>query len=148
MSQKPSKRLRLKDTHPTMVKLNQVLDLADKLGVSVSVENFVTLLHDAENQTVFYMEDADHNGEPVTDFPPALEFNVFMDNPAYLAWEKQETEKRDQERAEAIRLAEEKTKKIREAAQAKRKAEELAAAIALEEKERAELARLKAKFKE
>jgi hypothetical protein len=70
-----------------------------------------------------------------------------IDNPAYMEMQKQEEKKRNQEAAEALRIVEARREAQREADRLRREAEAKTAAIELENKERAELARLKNKYK-
>lgn len=144
---KPTKFLRLKDNHATMGKLHKLMELAEELGIWLEFDQNYCLLHDRDREdTVFRVYDLDHEDEAVSDFPPALDFKVLMDNPAYTEWQKQEAERVRLQAEEASRVAEAKRKKQREEAELRRQEEARLAAIALEQKERAELARLKTKY--
>lgn len=149
MIQKPTKFLRLKDNHPTMVKLQELMTAAEKLGLWLEFGQGYCLLHDHDRpDAVLHVYDLDHEFDPIDTFPPTLDFKVLMDNPAYQEWVKQESERQDRELAKAMRLAEKKKKKLREVAELRAAEERAQAAIRLENAERAELARLKAKYKE
>lgn|SRR5574337_232066 len=138
---KASRYLKLRDNHPTMVKLYKLYDLAEELGISISFGSHRTIVDDNERNKdlpPLYLEDID-NGESVQEWPPTTEFKVYFDNPEYLAKEKAENEARDKQRKEeeAKREADRK---------AKEQAQKEAAKRAEEQRERAELARLKAKY--
>lgn len=141
MSKKPSQYLKLTDNHPTMVKLYKLYDLAEELGISISFSSHRSFVSDRdrdESLPPLIIEDTD-NGEAIGEWPPCCEFKVYYDNPAYLAEQKAELEERN-------RLRQEEENKRESARKAKEKAEEEARMRALEQKERAELARLKAKY--
>lgn len=136
-----ARRLILKDNHPTMVKFNKLSDLAAELGISVSFCGHRTIVEDNERDNslpTLYMEDIETN-DSMGEFPPAIEFKLVYDNPAYLKQQKEECDnyRRTQEEAAA------KKKKADELAEEERKER------AAKEKEKAEkklLAELKAKY--
>ena len=135
--------LKLKDNHPTMVKLNKLYELAEELGISISFGAHRTIVDDRERDKdlpPLYIEDID-NGEAIQEWPPVFEYKVYYQNPEHVAKEKAEQEERDRKRKEeeAQREADRK---------AKEKAEKEARARAEEKRERAELARLKEKYRE
>jgi multidrug efflux pump subunit AcrA (membrane-fusion protein) len=138
---KVTEYLKLKDNHPTMIKLLKLYDLAEELGISVSFGNYRTIVNDRDRDDKLpplFIEEVD-GGEPVQEWPPVFEFKVIYDNPEYLAKKKAEQEEYDRKRKEesAKKEAEQKAKEQAEAA---------ARARAQEQRERAELARLKAKY--
>ena len=138
---KVSRYLKLKDNHPTMVKLNKLYDLAEELGISISFGQHRSFVNDRDRDDKLpplVIEDTD-NGEPIQEWPPVFEFKVIYDNPAYLAQEKAEQDERNKKRKEEEAKRESERK-------AKEEADRLARERAAEQKERAELARLKAKY--
>lgn len=138
---KISQYLKLKDNHPTMIKLQKLYDLAEDLGISISFHNHRTIVEDRErdrNLPTMFLEEVD-GSESVGEWPPIFEYKVIYDNPAYLAQQKAEQEERDKKRKE------EEAKKEAER-KAKEDAEKIRRAKAEEQRERTELARLKAKY--
>jgi hypothetical protein len=138
---KVSPLLKLKESHPTMVKLFKLYDLAEKLGIHISFGGHRTIVQDNdrdEKLPPLFLEDID-SGEAVQEWPPVFEFKVIYDNPAFLA-------KEQEERKERNRLAEEQEAKREAALKAKQKADAEKRAREEERKDRAELARLKAKY--
>lgn len=138
---KLSQYLRLKDKHPTMVKLAKLANYAEKLGISLSFGHYHAYVEDRDRDKSLpplIMKDLE-DGEMGAEWPPIFEYKVVFENPEYIAQQKAEQEERDKKRA-----AEEVERK------AKREAEEKAARAAiaaeLEKRERAELVRLKAKY--
>lgn len=135
--------LKLKDNHPTMVKLNKLYELAEELGISISFSSMRTIVQDRDrdsNLPPLYLEDLE-NGESIQEWPPVFEYKVIYDNPEHLAKEKADNEERDRKRKEEEAKRETERK-------AKEKAEKEARARAEEQRERTELARLKAKYGE
>lgn len=133
--------LKLKDNHPTMVKLAKLADLAEELGISISFSNYYAQVHDRDRDDSLpplRMEELD-GGEAVGEWPPIFEYKVIYENPAYLAQQEAERKERDQKRKEEEAKRESERK-------AKEEADRLARERAVEQKERAELARLKAKY--
>ena len=93
---KISKRLFLKDTHPTMVKINKLYDLAEELGISFHFESGCCLVLDNDrdsNLPDLLLEDIEENHH-VNSFPVVTEFKVVYDNPAYLAEQKRQYDAR------------------------------------------------------
>ena len=139
-----ARKLRLRDNHPTMVKLTKLYDLAEELGISLNFMHArAVVVHDNDrdpNLPDLFLEDLEDD-HTVENWPPTFEFKVICDNPAYTAEEKKlEAERMKQmreekERQEAVRQAKEKTEQERKARE-------------LELKERAELVRLKSKYGE
>jgi hypothetical protein len=133
--------LKLKDNHPTMVKLYKLYELADELGIHIGFGSHRTIVQDNDrdpNLPPLFLEDME-NGEAIQEWPPVFEYNVIYDNPAHLAKQKEEHEERDK-----VRKAEEAKREADR--KAKEKAEVEARARENEQKERAELARLRAKY--
>lgn len=133
--------LKLKDNHPTMVKLYKLYELAEELGIHISFGSHRTIVQDNdrdEKLPPLFLEDID-NGEAIQEWPPTFEFKVIYQNPEHVAKEKAEQEERDR-----VRKAEEAKREADR--KAKEKAEADARKRAEEQRERAELARLKAKY--
>lgn len=138
---KPCKTLKLKDNHPTMEKIAQVCELADKLGISFSFYAGTVVVEDTalgEDHPTLYLQDVEQ-GHVMEQFPFTTEYKVTFENPKY-------TEMLEQEWKEQC----EKEKDAREAKA--RKAKEQAAAEKLflqkekENRELKQLAELKAKY--
>jgi hypothetical protein len=84
--------LKLKDNHPTMVKLNKLYELAEELGISISFGPQRTFVEDRDRDNSLpplILEDID-NGESIQEWPPTFEYKVYYDNPAHRAKEKAE----------------------------------------------------------
>jgi len=136
-------RLRLKDTHSTAIKLQKIFDLADELGISFSFSSYGVYVSDRErdeNLPDISIEDIE-TGHLIDSLPPTTEFKLTYDNPEYLKQVKIENQEYNAKRAEEERLKKEKEL-------AKKAEEEARRAAALEAKERAILAELKAKYKD
>src|SRR5574339_247322 len=134
-------RLRLKDNHPTAVKIAKLCDLADELGIGLSFYGQRVVVEDRDrdkNLPPLYLEDIE-DGHWFEEFPFATEYKLVYDNPEYIAQQKKEQEERDRVRAEEARVIKERTK-----AKAKAKAERRARKQ--EARERQQLAELKAKY--
>ena len=133
--------LKLKDNHPTMVKLYKLYELAEDLGISISFGSHRTVVQDRDRDDklpTLFLEELD-GGETIQEWPPTFEYKVIYDNPAYLTQQKAEQDERDK-----VRKAEEAKREADR--KAKEKAETDARARENERKERAELARLKTKY--
>ena len=143
---KISRYLGLKDSHPTMIKLQKLSDLADELKISFDFSENGTYVEDQDfPDKNFIMYDLETDSG-VMQFPPALEFRITYTNPAYLAEEKRLREELDEknrvrreQEAEARRIKQEKIEEERKALLARQ-------AIETERKEREQLAALKAKY--
>lgn len=138
---KVSQYLKLKDNHPTMVKLAKLYDLAEELGINVSFGSMRSFVNDRDRDSKLpplIIEDVD-NGEAIGEWPPSFEYKVYYENPEYIAQQEAERKERD-----AKRKQEEDEREVQR--KAKEKAEKEARERAIEQKERAELARLKAKY--
>ena len=136
---KISEYMRLKDKHPTMVKLDKLAAFAEELGISLNFFQQATFIQDNslhKDHPQLRLEDTD-SGEAISEWPPVFEYKVIFENPVYLAKQRADHEeyvKREAER-ERERLA-------------KAKAEKEAHALQVEKAERAELARLQKKFRD
>lgn len=91
MSDKPIPHLlRLKDNHPVMVKLMKLYDFAEQLGLSISFSHNGAIVEDRDWHgpmlKMYDIEDGANSG--VDEWPPATEFKVIYENPAWLAEEK------------------------------------------------------------
>jgi len=133
--------LKLKDNHPTMEKLSKLYELAEELGIHISFGSHRTVVQDNDRDSKLpplFLEDME-NGEAIQEWPPVFEYKVIYDNPAYLAQQKAEQDEREKAR-EIERSQREEKRKAQELAEkeARKRAEE--------QRERAELARLKAKY--
>lgn len=140
-SKKLSKRLVLKDTHPTAVKISKLMELADELGISISFLHQRVLIKDKdrdESLPPLFLEDIEE-GHWFESFPFETEYKLVYVNPEYIAEQKKEQEEYAQRRAEEIRLAKEHAEES-----ARLEAEERAKA--LEARERRMLAELKEKY--
>lgn len=137
-----AKKLRLKDDHPTMVKVYKLMELADDLGISFEFcGQGGVVVHDYDCKLpTLILEDIEPD-HWFQEFPFATEFKITCDNPAYLAQAKIEEEKRLKVQREALAEAQ---RKQEEARLEKEKQE----ALRIERAEREELARLQTKYKE
>jgi hypothetical protein len=138
---KLSRRLVLKETHPTAVKISKLMDLADELGISISFFHQRVLIKDKDrddNLPPLFLEDIEE-GHWFESFPFETEYKLVYVNPEFLAQEKRENEERIKIRYEQERLDKEKAAQLI--------AEKTAAAArALEVRERSILAELKEKY--
>ena len=85
-------RLRLKDNHPTAVKLAKLCELADDLGIGFSFYGQRVVVEDKfrdENLPPLYLEDIEE-GQWFTRFPFATEYKLVYDNPEYIAQQKKQ----------------------------------------------------------
>ena len=74
-----AKQFKLKDNHPTMIKLNKLFELADELGVSISFYGHRAVVNDIDrsnNDPILYLEDIEDTNNNMAEFPPATEFKV------------------------------------------------------------------------
>src|ERR1700722_18202390 len=78
-----SQWMRLRDNHPTMIKLSKLWDLAEELGITISFMGQATIVDDEDQEQSFRMEDAE-SGDPVGEFPVAFEYKLIYENPVYL----------------------------------------------------------------
>lgn len=138
-TKKPVRLLRLKDSHPTHIKLMKLYDLAEELRIVLEFDGNVCTVSDRENGLEVEIEDieGDHGG--VSSFPHPTEFKLTYENPKY-------TEFKAKEQAEYwAKLQLEKETKAKLEAE-KKQAEAEAAIRFKEEQERKTLADLKAKY--
>jgi hypothetical protein len=141
MDKKISRRLQLKDNHPTAQKLAKLCELADELGISISFYSYRTVIEDTDRDPKLpplYLEDIE-TGEGMDEFPFQMEYKLVYDNPEWIAQEAREREERERarvEEAERKRKAEE--EKQRAAAEKARRTKE--------QRERELLAVLKDKY--
>jgi len=108
---RPSAYLRLKEHHPTMVKLDKAFQLLEELGLNFSFDYGVTSFLDNDfPDTRMYLVDSD-SGQPegVDSFPPICEYYVRHENPERTAFDEQELIEHQ------AKMAEDKKKKAREA---------------------------------
>jgi hypothetical protein len=134
-------RLRLKEDHPTAVKVAKLCDLADELGIGFSFYGQRVVVEDRERDSKLpplYLEDIE-DGHWFSEFPFTTEYKMVYDNPAYVEQQKKEQAERDHKRAEEARVAKERE-------EAKVKAEADRRARELEASERKLLATLKEKY--
>lgn len=135
--------MRLKDNHPVMVKLMKFYDYAEKLGLNISFSHNGAVVEDKDwkgPQLVMFDIEDDFNGG-VTEWPPATEFKVIYESPAYAAEQKRIAEEYHQKKEAENKQRNEAAKKVAETrAENERKVREL--------RDRTELARLKALYPE
>jgi hypothetical protein len=141
-SKKPAESLRCRDNHPIMVKMMKLYTFAEELGIRLSFHGFNTVLEDEQYpDTSFYVHDCDNN-EAVNEWPPATEFKITYENPAFKRWlQEREAEYQREREAEALKL------QLRKEEEAKARAvEEKRLAKEKESKERELLRHLKEKY--
>jgi hypothetical protein len=139
-----SQWLRLKDNHPTMIKLMKLYDLAEELGIHLSFTGHACVVEDDERDAklpMMRLEDIEGDSYDVSEWPPTTEFKVIFENPAYLAEEAAKT-------AERNRIDAEKTKVRSEAAKKAAETRTRQEAEAKEARERVQLADLRKKYGE
>jgi len=138
----PAKRLRLKDNHPTAIKLIKLFDLADELGIRLSYQSQGGIrVEDKDRDSSLpplYLEDIedDHWFE---EFPPSTEYKLVYENPDFLKQQALEN------LAYSAKI-EEKKRIEKEAAEAKIKADREKRIQEQEAQERQQLAELKMKY--
>ena len=69
------KTFRCKDDHPIFKKLNELYDLADKLGISFEFYDRGCYVTDKESKMTYMMKDVESD-TAVLDLPPSLEYKV------------------------------------------------------------------------
>lgn len=149
----PARYMRLKDGHPTMVKLNKLFQLADELGISISYSSSgaatIRDLDFVDGVAPLILSDIEHSEYPMEDFPCTLDFKVTYENPAYLVYlgEQQRAKELEVEmkrRQEDQLLAEKKAKEAERKAKAKktRRANRIINLKTRLQKDQAELKRL------
>lgn len=149
MSKEISKRLVLRDSHPTMVKLQKIWAMAEDLGITISFEGtqacVVSDRDRDEKLPELVMEDVE-SGEGIGSFPPQFEYKVVFENPAYLAEQKRLADERIKKQEEEERIRKEKSRLASEAAKAREAEKARQRAIELEKEERTLLKTLQAKY--
>lgn len=136
--------LRLKDNHPTMIKLMKLYDLAEELGIHLSFTGHACIVQDNQRDAklpMMRLEDIEGDSYDISEWPPATEFKVIYENPAYLT-------EQAAARAEDDRVEAEKAKARSEAAKKAAETRARQQAEAKEAHERAQLADLKKKYGE
>ena len=138
----PSRFLKLKDQHPSFLKLEKIFSLMDELNIGFTFNGNSINFVDTEQKRfdTFYIEDIEEN-HSVTSLPPSTEYKVLVDNPEY--FEKQELERKqylenkakEVEGAKIKAAALEKQKKIAQLAERKQSADVLAKQIKILEEE-------------
>lgn len=121
--------LRLKESHPTMVKLAKLCEFADELGIQLSYYGMRTLLQDSDMPNITMYVDDIESKDAINEFPFTFEYKITYENQVWLKERQLESEKRAAElkEAEIKRIAAEEQKRIEgeKKAQDKKKQEEL-----------------------
>jgi hypothetical protein len=139
MSKEIPRTIELDENHPTMIKLNQLMDLADDLGLKLYLHGQSLVVQDNKsNLPPLLIEDIEPN-HYINVFPPNMEFRLIYDNPEYLAQRKRESEREQAEWEEKRRIAKEKAELARQQAEQLRLKQ-------IEDSERATLRFLKSKY--
>lgn len=138
---KIARRLVLKDTHPTAVKISKLMELADELGISISFLHQRVLIKDRDRDASLpplFLEDIEDN-HWFESFPFETEYKLVSENPEWINQQNKEHEERVAKEEEARRIqAERKLLAEKQAAEERAKA--------LEARERRLLAELKEKY--
>lgn len=125
-------RFRLLPNNPTIIKLNQVFDLMEKLGISFELAGPSVLIHDKDKNEKYsnlYMESIDDKDNAISVFPPDLDYEIFGDDAEFERLQEEENKnnqlKAEEEKKaqELLKLEKEKIKKEQELE--KQKAREL-----------------------
>jgi hypothetical protein len=132
MSTRPPEFLKLKDNHPALLKLNQLIEFMDKIGLSIVARRNNLVICDAEKPDRYYEIVDTENGSDIDSFPPTFEFVVRFRNP--------DRDKFDEEEFNNRKAAELEEKKKKEAEEVERRRQET------ENSERALLGFLKTKY--
>lgn len=135
------KTLKLLDNHPTMEKITQVCELADKLGIRFSFYAGTVVVEDdalGEDHPTLCLEDIEQ-GHVMEQFPFATEYKVTYENPKYtemkeLEWKEQREKENAAKEAKALKAKEQAA------------AEKLLQQKEKENRELRQLAELKAKY--
>lgn len=130
--------LRLRDTHPTMIKLEKLNQVADELGLSFSFYQNSCRLSDKDLPDVdIRICDLESNDGPSW-FPFEIEYKCLVDNPVYLQECKERAEAdailRAEKQAEKERLENEKKEKSERERMARERQQEIAQLLKLKEK--------------
>src|SRR3954465_5723817 len=95
--------LRLKDNHPTMIKLAKLCDVADELGLNITYYGHRAMLRDSEwPGTLLYIDDIENDS--ISEFPFTTEYKLTYENPAWLEEQRIEDEKQTAKREEEERI--------------------------------------------
>lgn len=90
MAKVPSRYMRLRENHPTMVKLEKLFAFADELGISIAFNsNGPAHLYDkdfVDGEAPLIISDIDSPGASMDSFPCTLDFKITYENPAYLVY--------------------------------------------------------------
>lgn len=133
-------KLRLKDNHPTSIKVQKLYDFCEELGISIRFDDGVVIIRDRDrdvNLPSVLLQDLEFGR--VYSFPPTFEYKLIYNNPEYLAQREIENQEDLARYIESERLKKEKEL-------AEKKAEEARRAAELEAKERKLLEELKVKY--
>ncbi len=70
---------KLTDTHPTQIKLNKLIDLAEELGISLEFDSGYCIVTDSERPGItFKIEDIEGDEGSVYNFPPCTETKTII----------------------------------------------------------------------
>jgi hypothetical protein len=130
---------KLKDSHPTMKKLQKLEDLAEELGICIYFSSNGTIVNDTDFEHDIYMLDIEDHNTCINTFPCSTEYILRYENPEYIKEQDRIYAERKAQQEEKERLAKIENERILQEAEQKQKAAE-------EAKERAELLRLKNKY--
>jgi len=132
---------RLKADHPTLIKFEKLADLADELGLVISIDGGQMVIYDRDKPYSFNVRDIEQTSweKSFTSFPPCTEYFIKYENPEHIKLEKIKLEQWKAEQKEI----EDKEKAAKIEAERKQEEERIKA---IEEKERKMLSELKAKY--
>lgn len=77
------KKFRLKNNHPTMIKLEKLFNFATELGIGIEFGPGYTIVRDFDqdtNHAHFHLKEIDSNDECST-CPPLFEYKVIYEDP-------------------------------------------------------------------
>jgi len=95
----PAEYLRLKVNHPTAQKMQQLWDLAYKLGLSIAFYGHRTIVTDSEFPNRYYdMHDPEDSDDAISEFPPTLGYVLKFENPEFTKWHEEQNRERDAQR--------------------------------------------------
>lgn len=108
--------LRLKASHPTLIKFQKLAELADELGLVIAIDGGQMAVYDRDQPYVFNVRDTEQTGweKSFYSFPPSTEYFIKYENPEYIRLEKIKHEKykteqkEKEEQAKAAKLLAEK----------------------------------------
>lgn len=144
MDNKPARYLRLKDSHPTMQKLDQLFALAEELGINIGFSGYgVATIEDRDRDKdlpPLRMQDIENSDYPMDSFPPTLDFKVIYENPEHIEMERLAHEAyKEQERLKA----EAKSEAAKRSAETRKKEQRTAKIAALKAQADSAMAELK-----